>query len=213
MLAAVEFDYQSCFQAGEVGDVSGNRVLAAKALVGELVFAQMKPESMLGIGHVAAELSREIGSCFLAHGPGAFAAMVQNAGWRGPGWFASKAKIAPSALRAAPPLCRGAKAGGETGWVNKLSLPPAWRGKVVKPDGGAFHFERVGYTRRAPPQSCGQLPRCAGERKRGLSPAFKCGFQNGLKHPLCAKQHVIIPKAKDLETRLANRRFTYCVTE
>ena len=90
---------------------------------------------------------------------------------------------------------------------------PAQRGKVAKPDGGAFDFERVGYTRSAPPQPVGQLPRCAGERKRGLSPAFKCGFQNGLKHPLSAKQHVIIPKANDLEARLANRRFTYCVTE
>ena len=85
MLAAIDFDNQAMLDAHEVENVRTKWVLAAKAQVGELVFAQMKPESMLGIGHVAAELSREIGSCFLAHGPGAFAAMVQNAGWRGAG--------------------------------------------------------------------------------------------------------------------------------
>jgi hypothetical protein len=51
MLAAVEFDDEAMFQAGEVGDVGIDRHLLAK-FDAELMNVQPQPELALRIGHI-----------------------------------------------------------------------------------------------------------------------------------------------------------------
>ena len=59
-LAAIPFDDQQRFGAGEIGDLVIDVVLAAELVAGQLAVAQVVPELLFGVGHVLAQLSRPI---------------------------------------------------------------------------------------------------------------------------------------------------------
>jgi hypothetical protein len=62
VLPAVELDDQPQFEAGEVREVRTDRVLATKAEPKQSPATQVPPETILGIGLVAAQLAGEISS-------------------------------------------------------------------------------------------------------------------------------------------------------
>ena len=59
VLAAVQFDHESRVQAGEVGDIGPDRMLASKAAAVEFPAAQVEPEAGFGLGHASAQVARE----------------------------------------------------------------------------------------------------------------------------------------------------------
>jgi len=61
VLAAVDFDDEPPRQAGEVDDVSTNRLLAAESF-SHLTVAQVGPQNSFGLGHGAPEAARPVGS-------------------------------------------------------------------------------------------------------------------------------------------------------
>lgn len=60
VVAAIEFDDQPVFEAGEIDDVGAKRVLTAKACLRQATAAQMTPECPLRIRGVATKLACEI---------------------------------------------------------------------------------------------------------------------------------------------------------
>jgi uncharacterized protein YaiL (DUF2058 family) len=64
MLSAVDLDDQRCFDAGEVGEMRADRVLAAELEASELTVAQLAPQQLLGVGRGGAKVA---GSCARPH--------------------------------------------------------------------------------------------------------------------------------------------------
>jgi len=50
VLTAVEFDHQSNFKTGEVGEIGADRVLAAELETQQTAIAQLGPQQTFGIG-------------------------------------------------------------------------------------------------------------------------------------------------------------------
>ena len=67
VLAAIDFYQQLLLQTGEVDDVRADRMLTSKSASHELPATQALPQLLLGIGHVAPELAREIPILSVAH--------------------------------------------------------------------------------------------------------------------------------------------------
>jgi hypothetical protein len=59
VLAAVDFDDESCLGTKEVDDVAAHRLLAAEAETIELLAPQLRPQPDLGVGRIGAQLAGE----------------------------------------------------------------------------------------------------------------------------------------------------------
>ena len=71
VLAAIQFHHQTTFDAGEVDDVSADRVLAPETQAVELAAAQVAPEMALGVRRVSSQTAGEIEFGMFTHGGGA----------------------------------------------------------------------------------------------------------------------------------------------
>ena len=67
VLTPVEFHDQPVFEAGEIGYVRSDRALAAEAVSRQLPAPQVKPESLFGLGHPAAQRARDITFLQVSH--------------------------------------------------------------------------------------------------------------------------------------------------
>jgi hypothetical protein len=64
VVRAVDLDDQVRRQAREVDDIAADRNLSAKAVTGDLLAPQARPQPALGVGHVDAETARDYGRHF-----------------------------------------------------------------------------------------------------------------------------------------------------
>ena len=67
MLSAIDFCDEAAFNTREIRDIGAYGMLSPKTVPGKLPPAQRLPKVMLGVGHAAAELSRKIFFCPIAH--------------------------------------------------------------------------------------------------------------------------------------------------
>jgi hypothetical protein len=68
VLAAIQFNDQPAFQAGEIRDVRSDRTLSPEALSHQLPPSQVKPEPLLGVGELTAQFARGIALLKIPHG-------------------------------------------------------------------------------------------------------------------------------------------------
>ena len=66
MLSAVHFDNEQKMRAIEIDDVWSQWMLPSEGEAVELIASQRTPQSLLGVGHIAAEISCACGHIFCA---------------------------------------------------------------------------------------------------------------------------------------------------
>jgi hypothetical protein len=122
MLTAIHFHHDAGFDAGEVGEVRGDGMLAAEVCA-QRVGAQGMSQRAFGIGGLTPQHARAGVDAGAGHsmsvtvmGDPFTRKLAQRAGGR--------SRLLPSAARAPSP------AKGERGDRPRLAPPPAWRGRV-----------------------------------------------------------------------------------
>jgi hypothetical protein len=68
MLTAIDLDHQLGLEAGKVDDIRPHRMLAPESMACQLPQAQVFPQGLLGVRHVAAQLTRLLGFLAVPHG-------------------------------------------------------------------------------------------------------------------------------------------------
>ena len=110
VLAAVDFNHETCLQAGEVDDVGTDRYLPPEPVARELAHPQASPEQALGVGHVGAQRAGPFSFLAVAHpsvsGDGSDAVSGQTAGY-GIGvrrvWLSESSSLRPAPTPALHP--------------------------------------------------------------------------------------------------------------
>ena len=67
VLAAVEFHYQACLDAGEIGDIGADGMLPAETVAVQSTPTQVEPEPVLRVRHALAKIAGTTCACGGAH--------------------------------------------------------------------------------------------------------------------------------------------------